>query len=189
MARKAWNTRIKSFSKPFVFPRLSPSHTHRKWSHSSWGLRTFTEVRKWPGARQPPLQLVEVSTVMIGRGWWWLVVLPCCYFPCGGDPAARKLQGLWCGGGSEVWQSLSQEFHHFQLSKHNYFGQKTKLSLENLFFKSRIVSKGTPPGFFLVSKAKDGVARIWGFGSLICLQKSVTLGRSLQFPGPHVPHL
>ena len=69
------------------------------------------------------------------------------------------------------------------------FGQKTKLSLENLFFKSRIVSKGTPPGFFLVSKAKDGVARIWGFGSLICLQKSVTLGRSLQFPGPHVPHL
>ena len=117
------------------------------------------------------------------------MVLPCCYFTCRGDPASRKLQGLWCGGGSEVWQSLSQEFHHFQLSKHNYFGQKTKLSLENLFFKSRIVSKGTPPGFFLVSKAKDGVARVWRFGSLICLQKSVTLGRSLQFPGPHVPHL
>ena len=85
--------------------------------------------------------------VIIGRGWWWLVVLPCCYFPCRGDPAAGKLQGLWCCGGSEVWQSLSQEFHHSQLSKPNYFGQKTKHSLENLFFKSRTVSRGHPQDF------------------------------------------
>ena len=81
--------------------------------------------------------------VIIGRGWWWLVLLPCCYFPRRGDPAAGSVV-LW---GSEVWQSLSQEFHHSQLSKPNYFGQKTKHSLENLFFKSRTVSRGHPQDF------------------------------------------
>lgn len=100
------------------------------------GLKDIYRGKKMARRKAAPLQLVEVNTVMMVEavgGWWCCPVAIFCL--AREDSRCREAVRSAMSWGSKVWQPLPQEFYHPQLSKHNYFGQKTKLSLENLFSK------------------------------------------------------